>query len=1439
MDPFEQKNGFNYDYALVFKLGDGEDEKDKKEPSEFQKKYNQRFILARLANAGLETKLFHATIKDIVICKIRASYERLCKEADRIDMKLELDPVELQAMAQAGDKAKGIAEIHISAEHTHTHRNAFENIFGKYDMEERLQRVYKKYGPEGKKIPFRGVDRIKLILSIIQAHIHDGGCALNLQMLEVNNCLVTAFALHDFEERDRLNEKWINWSSPPWKQPYNDIKDYYGEKIGLYFVWLGHYTTWLIAPSIVGALMLADIAIEATVDARFLAFFGVFMAMWGTFYLEYWKRRNAVVRLEWGMDGFEEEEHDRAEFEGEFIDSPVDGSKVRYFSPEVRTKRVLSSLLIIFALVLLVIGVVAAIFVFRNLAEEEGPLHKYTTIRYGENKTFPLGSPIASTLNAIQIQVMNGLYMSIAVKLNNYENHRTDTEYEDNLIAKAFLFQFVNSYASLFYIAFIKYYANKCSPDAEGGCIYDLMIALGIIFVLRLTSGNFFEAVLPYIKRRVKAKFSKPATAEDDNRVMSSAEAQMALGVYDDMGIFGDYNEMIIQYGYITLFVISFPLAPFLALVNNYFEIRIDAFKLAKESRRPNPKGAEDIGTWMTILEIMSTIAVITNVAAAIFTSHTTFSGVSGEWKLIAFIVIEHGILLMKYFLAIVVEDVPEDVQLQLDRAKFLVSKIILQVRDDDDDDLIKGNKLKNEFKIYPNDEDDIVPGDDIEDISFRNMKPDASMPLSPHHVKLQLQNQEPFELKYGYNHDYVFVFKVHDENAQLTEVQTKYSMRFILQRLASAGLETKLFYSSTRDLVFCKIRASLERLSKEADRIDLKLEFDPVALKELAARGNRERGIAPIMIREESHQTKRSPFKHIFGKFDMEDRLAEVYKKYGPKQIPFRGVDRIKLILSIIHASVSDGGCELNTKKLELNECIVTCYALHNFEERNILNTKWINWSSAPSNQPFNDIKDYYGEKIGLYFVWLGHYTTWLIAPSIFGALMLGDIAIEGTVDAKFLALFGLFMALWGTFYLEYWKRRNAVVRLEWGTDGFEDEENDRAEFYGMEEPSPIDGKVIKYFSPTQRTSRVLKSLLIIFGLILLVIGAVAAIFVFRFVSSKGHPLYNFTTIYYNNKEIPLASPLASTLNAIQIQVMNGVYMTIAVKLNNYENHRTDTQYEDNLIAKAFLFQFVNSYASLFYIAFIKYYVNDCSPDELGGCIYDLMVALGIIFGLRLTSGNFFEAILPYIKRRLKAKCSSPPKHNGEERIVSSVEAQMALGVYDDMSVFGDYNEMIIQFGYITLFVISFPLAPFLALLNNYFEIRIDAFKLAWESRRPNPKGAEDIGTWMTILEIMGAISVMTNVAAAVFTSHTTFSGVSNETKLAAFIALEHGILMIKYMFSILVDDVPHDVAVQFERQKFLVDKIVHLIQDDEDDDLVKGNKIKIDLTVYDEDDE
>ena len=54
-----------------------------------------------------------------------------------------------------------------------------------------------------------------------------------------------------------------------------------------------------------------------------------------------------------------------------------------------------------------------------------------------------------------------------------------------------------------------------------------------------------------------------------------------------------------------------------------------------------------------------------------------------------------------------------------------------------------------------------------------------------------------------------------------------------------------------------------------------------------------------------------------------------------------------------------------------------------------------------------------------------------------------------------------------------------------------------------------------------------------------------------------------------------------------------------------------------------------------------------------------------------------------------------------------------------------------VLQFGFTTIFVAAFPLAPLLALLNNIIEIRLDAYKFVTQWRRPLPSQAKDIGKW------------------------------------------------------------------------------------------------------------
>ena len=61
---------------------------------------------------------------------------------------------------------------------------------------------------------------------------------------------------------------------------------------------------------------------------------------------------------------------------------------------------------------------------------------------------------VVGIANGIAIPILNVIYKKIAVALTEWELHRTHNAFNEALALKLFMFQFVNSYASLFFIAF-------------------------------------------------------------------------------------------------------------------------------------------------------------------------------------------------------------------------------------------------------------------------------------------------------------------------------------------------------------------------------------------------------------------------------------------------------------------------------------------------------------------------------------------------------------------------------------------------------------------------------------------------------------------------------------------------------------------------------------------------------------------------------------------------------------------------------------------------------------------------------------------------------------------------------------------------------------------------------------------------------------------------
>ena len=106
------------------------------------------------------------------------------------------------------------------------------------------------------------------------------------------------------------------WGALPTDAPVTDPapQDYFGEKIGLYFVFLGHYTEQAGVAAIIGVIVWLAACLTGGVNSPVIPFFCVVMSVWATVFLETWKRKQSRYAMEWGMVGIEEIEEERPDF---------------------------------------------------------------------------------------------------------------------------------------------------------------------------------------------------------------------------------------------------------------------------------------------------------------------------------------------------------------------------------------------------------------------------------------------------------------------------------------------------------------------------------------------------------------------------------------------------------------------------------------------------------------------------------------------------------------------------------------------------------------------------------------------------------------------------------------------------------------------------------------------------------------------------------------------------------------------------------------------------------------------------------------------------------------------------------------------------------------------------------------------------------------------
>ncbi|CAF3704136.1 unnamed protein product [Rotaria sp. Silwood1] len=361
--------------------------------------------------------------------------------------------------------------------------------------------------------------------------------------------------------------------------------------------------------------------------------------IWATGFLIFWRRRQAEIAYKWNTLDMEQIEETRSTYKGELRRSPITGQLEVYYP---NWKRLLFRLFVTIPMIginiILVSFLILIIIRFQSWIDRQLKIGRLPNL-------MSLTELLPKILLALITTIFSDVYKRISRWLTNQAdgNYREQRIHDDQMIAKLFACSCVNSYFSVFYIAFFTHKYIRLSHEAVIPYIVSnthlsVLIQMNKKERIRYAERKDLNKELKRIldewensrlnkseQRKENQDYTTKAVDDilTDNSLnrrssltfetlsLSQAEIECSQPKWPDL--YEDYLEIVIQFGYIIFLSTLFPLAAFFSLLNNLIEIRTDAFKLCMIYQRPFSQRVKDIGNWQKIMEYMVIVAIIIN----------------------------------------------------------------------------------------------------------------------------------------------------------------------------------------------------------------------------------------------------------------------------------------------------------------------------------------------------------------------------------------------------------------------------------------------------------------------------------------------------------------------------------------------------------------------------------------------------------------------------------------------------------------------------------------------------------------------------------------------------------------------------------------------------------------------------------------------------------
>ena len=587
---------------------------------------------------------------------------------------------------------------------------------------------------------FRNIDKLRLINFGINKIIKIK--YLNQQGILLLNLNKRNYESYKNEISIEIFQKHSNkfYNKKSFKKIINIIRNFHGETISFYFLWLNTYLKWLIFASFLGIIYFfltlkkinKTIGIF-TVDEVLNIFMCMIISIWNILFTSCWTQYEKLYSFFWGTENVENKEPNQDSFQPDLQSNFIFGEKMKYAIRYKRNfKRFVSYLVLIFmcAFTSVVSGGILILkqekieeklksiqkkdddevkkiifrFIERNFNQEK-KIDKLNEYYYTVLYTIPYAA-----LNSIFLKLLSLFYNFTSNKLNQWENYQKVSEGKKDLAIKLILFEFINNYISCFIIGFVKpnlINKNNISDEKnndsycpDGNCQTELITTLYVLYLIEYLvplAKIFLSYLIYYYNKRKKKLLSSKI-------IYFSIQHQQLVEQQDDMIL--EYNKILVDFGFVCLFSGCISLTPLIILGVIFLNYKFDLIRFFYLENINDVKKANGIGIYNNIMRVFLFVGLNVNVALILFSNTFDENNINKSWfpKVILFLIIENLILFI--FLIAKINVLPNwfyyiDYLKELYRVKYfdrneenLPHKIFIDEREDDEN--IIEEEMKN-----------------------------------------------------------------------------------------------------------------------------------------------------------------------------------------------------------------------------------------------------------------------------------------------------------------------------------------------------------------------------------------------------------------------------------------------------------------------------------------------------------------------------------------------------------------------------------------------------------------------------------------------------------------------------------------------------------------------------------------------------------------------